>query len=101
MIRPPNLSNSPYPVLVIQGNRDVQVAVRDAELLKAAKPNAQLRFFASMNHGFKDVKTNSMQEAMTSYNDPKLSLTPGLASAIAGFVKRSLVVKPKRFQKTF
>lgn len=75
------------PVLIIQGRHDVQVMVQDAELLKAALPAAKLVFFDAMNHGFKDVKTNSIQEAMISYNNPDEPLTPGLAGTIARFVK--------------
>ncbi|WP_020605685.1 alpha/beta fold hydrolase [Spirosoma spitsbergense] len=75
------------PVLIIQGRRDVQVLVQDAELLKTALPDAQLVLFDAMNHCFKPVKTNSMQEAQTSYNNPDEPLTPGLATTIARFVK--------------
>jgi pimeloyl-ACP methyl ester carboxylesterase len=75
------------PVLIIQGRRDVQVLVQDAELLKAALPEAQLVLFDAMNHGFKNVKTDSMQEAQTSYNNPDAPLTPGLATRVARFVK--------------
>ena len=75
------------PVLIIQGKRDVQVLVQDAETLKTALPAAQLVLFDTMNHGFKDVKTNSTQEAMASYDKPDEPLTPGLATTIARFVK--------------
>lgn len=76
------------PVLIVQGRRDVQVSVTDAERLKAARPDAQLTLSEAMNHACKDVQTNSLQEAMASYNDPGQPLTPGLASAIAQFVKK-------------
>ncbi|MBD2754483.1 alpha/beta hydrolase [Spirosoma validum] len=75
------------PVLIIQGKRDVQVMVSDAQKLKGALPSAQIRWFDEMNHAFKNASTSSMQEALTSYNDPNLPLTPGLATTIAQFVK--------------
>ncbi|GAB2539573.1 alpha/beta hydrolase [Spirosoma aerophilum] len=75
------------PVLIIQGKRDVQVFVSDAEKLWKALPSAQYQLFDEMNHGFKNVSSNSMSEAATAYNDPTLPLTPGLATAIARFVK--------------
>ncbi len=74
------------PVLIIQGKRDVQVSVADAENLQKALPSAQFRLFDEMNHGFKNVATNSMAEAATSYNDPDQPLTPGLATTIAQFI---------------
>ncbi|MBC3789772.1 hypothetical protein FH603_254 [Spirosoma sp. LMG 31447] len=75
------------PVLIIQGMRDVQVSVKDAELLKAARPSARIKLFEAMSHGLKDVRTDSMQEAITSYNEPGGPLTAGLAAEIAHFIK--------------
>jgi hypothetical protein len=73
--------------MIVQGRRDVQVLVQDAQTLKTALPAAQLVLFEAMNHGFKDVNTNSMQEALLSYSSPDAPLTPGLASTIARFIK--------------
>ncbi len=75
------------PVMIIQGRRDVQVMVQNAEKLKTALPAAQLVLFDAMNHSFKDVKTNSMQESLLSYSSPDVPLTTGLATTIARFVK--------------
>jgi pimeloyl-ACP methyl ester carboxylesterase len=76
------------PVMIVQGKRDVQVLESDAENLKKAMPSAQYVLFDEMNHGFKNVSSTSMTEAATSYNDPSQPLTPGLATAIARFVKK-------------
>jgi hypothetical protein len=76
------------PVLILQGKKDLQVSVRDAELLKAACPNASMVFFEQMNHVLKDVSGTDKTENFRTYNNPALPLTPGLSTTIAGFVKK-------------
>ncbi|AQG79334.1 alpha/beta hydrolase family protein [Spirosoma montaniterrae] len=73
-------------VLIINGKRDFQVAVSEAERLKAARPDAQLLLFDRMTHVLKDAATDSMTDKQKTYSDPTLPLTPGLATAIAQFV---------------
>ena len=44
------------PVLIINGNNDLQVQVSEAEKLKNAKPDAKLVIIPNMNHLFKEIK---------------------------------------------
>ena len=74
-------------MLLINGKHDFQVPVGEVELLKAAKPNAKLVLFDTMNHILKNAPEDRAENAKT-YNDPTLPLTPGLATAIAEFVKK-------------
>jgi uncharacterized protein len=76
------------PVLLVQGKRDIQVAVTEVELLKKARPDATLLFFAQMSHILKDAPEDREANAKT-YADPNLPLTAGLAEAIATFAKRA------------
>ncbi len=75
------------PVLLINGKHDFQVPASDAERLKAARPDATLVLFDTMNHILKDAPEDRVKN-MKTYADPTLPLTPGLATAIARFVKR-------------
>lgn len=75
------------PVLIIQGKRDVQVAVSEAELLHKARPDGQLVYFDLMNHILKDAPEAFMANVQT-YAEPQRPLTKGLAEAIAEFVKK-------------
>ncbi|GAB3965125.1 hypothetical protein GCM10028806_03790 [Spirosoma terrae] len=75
------------PVLIINGKRDTQVAASEAELLKAARPDAQLVLFDEMNHVLKNAQESQLENIKT-YADPSLPLTPGVAPAIISFVKR-------------
>lgn len=73
------------PVLIINGERDIQVPVSEAQLLKAARPDAKLVLFDQMNHILKNAPVDRAENIKT-YNNPSLSLTPGLATAIARFI---------------
>ncbi|MFD2935231.1 alpha/beta hydrolase family protein [Spirosoma flavum] len=76
------------PVLIIQGRKDLQVSLTDANLLKAARHDAKLILFDEMNHILKNVEGTDKTENFKTYNNPTLPLTPGLATAIAQFVTK-------------
>jgi alpha-beta hydrolase superfamily lysophospholipase len=76
------------PVLIIQGRNDLQVSVADAERLNAGRANTRLLLFDEMNHILKNVAGTSQADNFATYNKPTLPLTPGLATAIAQFVKQ-------------
>ena len=46
------------PVLIVQGDNDLQVKVEDARLLAAAQPRAQLLIVKGMNHMLKIADKN-------------------------------------------
>ena len=72
------------PMLIVQGDKDIQVSVEDAESLLQAQPKAELKLIAGMNHVLRIVETE--EEQMESYGDPNLELAPGLSQAIAEFI---------------
>ncbi len=73
------------PVLIVQGDNDLQVSVQDARLLAAARPDARLVLSPGMNHILKIAPTDRAGNVAT-YADPKLPLAPGLVDAITGFI---------------
>ncbi|MGB0949496.1 MAG: alpha/beta hydrolase family protein [Marinirhabdus sp.] len=75
------------PVLIINGDKDIQVAVSEAELLKEARPGAQLAIIAGMNHIFKEIKGGDI-ENRKSYNQPERPIMPLLVEKIATFIKQ-------------
>ena len=79
------LANIRLPVLILQGDTDIQVPVADAKLLAAAKPDAQLIVLPGVNHILKKAPADRTANAAT-YNDPSLPLAPGIVDAIADFV---------------
>ncbi|MCO6382125.1 alpha/beta fold hydrolase [Oceanicola sp. 502str15] len=72
------------PVLVIQGERDVQITTVDATALSGAAPGAELRMFPQMTHMLKDDVAG---EPYATYEDPSLPITAGLAETIAEFIR--------------
>lgn len=76
------------PLLIVQGERDVQVSVEDARLLAKAQPRAKFVLLPAMNHVLKDVPTGDRAANLATYADPSLPVDTGLVDAIAAFVKR-------------
>lgn len=74
------------PILIIQGNTDLQVTVADAELLKKAKSEATLKIIDGMNHVLKQAPADR-QLNMATYNDPSLPLKPELVTNVVDFIK--------------
>ena len=72
------------PVRIIAGTADVQTPVSEAEVLAAAKADAELRIIENMTHVFKDAGQG--QDA--AYNDPEVPLADGLVEAVIEFLPR-------------
>ncbi|MFZ6720786.1 hypothetical protein [Undibacterium sp. Ji49W] len=77
------------PVLLLQGDNDIQVDAKQLTALKAAKPDAAQLLVHNMNHVLKIV-TGDMSQQMASYGDPTLPLAPELSSALTGFLSDKL-----------
>jgi pimeloyl-ACP methyl ester carboxylesterase len=80
------LAAYPKPVLVLQGQRDIQVSVADALLLKHAAPRSTLALLPDANHVLKSVKSDDRRANIATYADPGLPLAPGVVDSIADFV---------------
>ena len=86
---PPKLAASlKVPLLIVQGERDVQVSTLDAKALAAAQPKAKLVLIPTMNHVLKDVASDDRAANLATYADPSLPVDPKLVETIADFVKR-------------
>ncbi len=74
------------PVLIVQGGRDLQVTVADAERLHAAKPDAQLVVLPLANHVLKQTTDTTLQGQMPTYQNPTVPIMPDVAKAIADWI---------------
>ncbi|MGH8435570.1 MAG: alpha/beta hydrolase [Pseudomonas sp.] len=79
------------PTLIIQGSHDIQVGTKDAQALKAAKPDAQLVLIEGMNHVLRIVPKDAKQQ-LASYNNPQLPLARELTEQIISFILRNSTV---------
>lgn len=75
------------PLLIVQGGKDIQVRMVDAERLKAANADAVLTVLQNATHTLKDVATDSLPDNLATYRNPNLPLSEGLVSGIAAFVR--------------
>ena len=75
------------PALIITGSADIQVEVREAEMLKKAYPEAQLEIIENMNHIFREIKSDDKLVNTKSYNEPNRPLHPELIPVISNFIK--------------
>ena len=80
------ISSISKPVLVLQGQRDLQVEEADARLLKAANPQASLVILPNMNHVLKEVISDDRKVNIASYAEPTSTLAPGLIGSIGHFL---------------
>ena len=83
---PAEVAKLKMPVLILQGDTDIQVQVADAKLLAAAQPAAKLVIVNGMNHVLKLVEADQAKQ-VASYGDPTLPVAPTLIAEIANFVK--------------
>ncbi|GAB4278240.1 MAG: alpha/beta hydrolase [Marinilabiliales bacterium] len=74
------------PVLIIQGDNDIQVNVEDAKILKRNNKSSKLVIIKNMNHVLKEVKTDNYFLQLKTYNDPELQLHPKLIKSIVKFI---------------
>ncbi len=73
------------PILLINGSKDIQVPVSDAELLHKANPKSTLKIIDKMNHIFKEIN-GDITENRQSYTNPKLPVMSGLVKEMLDFI---------------
>lgn len=76
------------PVLILNGSKDLQVDVNEAQALKMALTSADFQIIENMNHVLKTVSGNDLDNTKT-YNDTTIPLAKELIPAISAFVKKN------------
>ena len=75
------------PVLIVGGTNDIQVPPTDAQVLKAARPDAELLLIEGMTHTLKQGEGRTAEEQTAVYMDASLPLDPTLAEAVPRFIR--------------
>jgi pimeloyl-ACP methyl ester carboxylesterase len=75
------------PILILQGNNDLQVTVQDAEGLSKSNKNAELLIVDKMNHIMKIIDGDK-QANMESYNNENLPVSDVLVNKIVAFIHK-------------
>jgi uncharacterized protein len=76
------------PILIVNGNRDLQVGVDQAKKLKKASPKAQLLIIENMNHALKTVETDNQEDNLATYTNEGLPIVYELVEKMSEFVKK-------------
>ena len=74
------------PVLIINGDNDLQVNINEAEKLKAAKPNAELVIVENLNHIYRIIDKNDDIANQKSYNEPQRPISNEMVEQISNFI---------------
>ena len=74
------------PVLIIQGNKDLQVNIENAEALHAANLKSELVIIQNMNHVLKDIQKE--EDNLSSYYKSTFPISEKLIETIVSFVKK-------------
>jgi uncharacterized protein len=82
------LAGLKLPVLIVQGETDIQVSVEDARMLARARPDAKLAILPGVNHVLKLAPADRAANIAT-YDDPNLPLAPGIGEVVADFITKN------------
>jgi len=82
------IADTSVPVLVLQGENDLQITLEDVQHLAAARPDAKLVLLPDANHVLKSAPKHSVMENLATYANSDLPLAPGVIDALAGFIRK-------------
>ena len=75
------------PVLIIQGETDIQTLPEDAALLQKAQPRARMSIIPNMNHVLKECSSTDRILQIQTYMNPNLKNIPALSPEIIEFIE--------------
>lgn len=74
------------PVLILQGDNDLQVPAAEADALADAQPRARKVVVKGMTHTLKKSDGRTLNEQLAAYTDSTLALAPELTEAVTEFI---------------
>jgi uncharacterized protein len=74
------------PILIINGTKDLQVSVAEAELLHKASPKSELKIIEKMNHVLFTIEGDDLENSK-SYNEAFRPINEELIRTIVSFIK--------------
>jgi pimeloyl-ACP methyl ester carboxylesterase len=74
------------PILILNGSKDLQVPISEAEHLHAANPNSKLVIIDNMNHVLKTIEKD--EDNLASYMSENFKLSADLVKSIETFIKQ-------------
>ena len=74
------------PILIINGDKDIQVSIEDAKMLHAANTDSKLVIIENMNHVLKDIQKE--EDNLKSYYSSEYQISDKLIKTISLFIKK-------------
>ena len=88
------LAKTRLPVLVMQGDRDIQVGPEDARALAASRDGVRLALLPGVNHVLREVAED--EPPLDSYDQPQRPLAPVLGNELFRFLSETGILPPSR-----
>lgn len=85
------ISDLSIPVLVVQGDTDLQTSISDAKLLDAATKDGEIKIIKGMNHVLKEIE-GDLNAQLSSYFNPEIPIHTDLGSAILKFIVKPIKI---------
>jgi uncharacterized protein len=76
------------PIMIIQGDKDIQVDLEEAKKLIAASKNGKLLIVNNMNHVLKTIN-GDVNDNISSYSNPDLPINQNLINGIVDFINKN------------
>lgn len=73
------------PILIVNGTKDLQVSVEEAQLLKDAAPDSELSIIENMNHVLFTIEGDDLENSK-SYNEPYRKINQTLIDVVSNFI---------------
>lgn len=80
------IKNLQIPILIINGSKDLQVDVKEANLLNESAANSTLKLIENMNHVLVTIEGDNLENSK-SYNEVMRKISPTLIETIISFIK--------------
>lgn len=74
------------PTLILNGTKDIQVSIEDAQALTTANKKSELKIIEHMNHVLKHIEKDA--DNMSSYYSPDFKISPELVKTITQFINK-------------
>ncbi len=82
------ISKLDIPVLIVQGSNDIQIEIKDAQLLHNAAKKSRIEIIQGMNHVFRQAPENRLLNMQT-YGNPELPIDGSLVNLIVDFLNEN------------
>lgn len=82
-----DLAQLNYPCLIVQGDNDLQVSIKEAQLLASVSDRHKLVIIEKMNHVLKTIDSRERAVNLAAYSNPTMPISTALTEAIVNYIK--------------